>query len=176
MVDRRPKLGERAARDSVKRRLTAKVNNRVEPKSLDIKERKVTAVLATETPVDRFFGPEILAIEKSAILIDRYLKSPVLLDSHNRNAIANVIGRVEKLRIEKRHLVGDLIFSGSPEGEAAMQKVREGAIRAVSVSYRRRRIRVEKLPDQTTREVVTQWELYEVSLVAVPADQNACIR
>lgn len=147
----------------------------ISAKTLDSEARTVEATFATETPVRRWFGTEVLECRHGSVDMSRMEGAPVL-DSHNHSSIKNILGHVESARVQGVKLVGLIRFSESPEGQSAMEKVAEGAIRSVSVGY--------AIRDQTevagrngmTDVTVTRWCPFEVSLVGVPADPNATIR
>lgn len=145
------------------------------PKSLDEGAGTVEATFATETPVRRWYGSEILHCRDSAIDLSRLIAAPVL-DSHDRFSINSVIGRVESARVAGNKLVGVFKFSDGPEGQAAKRKVAEGMIRSVSVGYELIEVDDKRNAEGDTERHVTKWRPYEISLVSVPADPKATIR
>ncbi|PSM20217.1 hypothetical protein C7T96_04000 [Nitratireductor sp. StC3] len=145
------------------------------PMTFDAEAGTVTAVFATETPVPRYWGTEVLQCTDDAVDMSHLVGAP-LLDSHNSLSVTAILGRVESARIKGRKLIGTLRFSDSPEGQAAKAKIAEGMLRAVSVGYSILRHR-EKIDDDGKAEItVTKWRPHEVSLAPIGADPNARVR
>jgi phage head maturation protease len=106
--------------------------------------------------------------------------APLLLDHYA--SIRNVVGSIVpgSVRMEGKKGVATLRFDRSSEdGQAAEAKVAGGHVRAVSIGYSIHKTEVERAmgtqaePDRVT---VTDFEPYEISLVAVPADAGAGLR
>jgi len=123
-----------------------------------------TAILATETPVNRGDYQEVLRVSADAADIVSRQPHP-LLDSHNHS---EQIGVVENLRFENSQLIGDLRFRANDAGQEAYRSIKDRVVTRVSVGYR-----VLETQRQGEMLIVTRWELLELSLVAVPADANA---
>lgn len=118
--------------------------------------------------------------------LKRYAKNPVVLYEHNRatggffssggQATDKIpIGRAESVRIESGKLKAKLIFAPAEVSEIAervWQAVRGQFMRAVSVGFRSKNVRYEK---RNGREVyvLSDNELYEISVVAIPANPDA---
>ena len=155
--------------------------------SKDGEEEKdyLRAVLSTDSavPMPDFermeMVPEVLA--SSGFRAPRGARLP-LIDSHDRSSISKVLGSVRSIQAEDGRVVGDLYFNKSYRGKSARESVDDGDVNGVSVGYSI----LEKsfVPKGKTRaiegrqytgpiNVVTAWEAREVSLVVVPADENA---
>lgn len=145
------------------------------PKTLNAEARTVTAVIATETPVNRWYGTEKLLCSSENVDLSRMIGGPVL-DSHKRQDVASIVGRVDDVRFEGRSLVATLTFSDSAEGRAAMNKVQEGMIRNVSIGYAIDEHEKTRGADGEIEIVAKRWTPHEVSIVSVPADPNTRIR
>ena len=109
----------------------------IEPKSIDEKARTVEAILATESPVDMWdaeYGriPEVLRMD-GCIFPDG--GTMPLLDSHRVSSISNVLGSCRNLKPEKPNLTATLHFSSDEDGERALQKVKGGHLRDLSIGY-----------------------------------------
>lgn len=146
------------------------------PTTLDTDARTVEVIAATETPVDRIFGREILVCDATAVMPRRLHLLPVL-DSHRGESVLNILGTVVAHRFEGRKLVMNLRFADTPAGNAAMAMVADGTLTSVSIGYR-----VLKAEEVAGRRGdvptvnVTKWEPVEISFVAVPADPTALVR
>ncbi|TFV75844.1 hypothetical protein E4K64_14760 [Bradyrhizobium frederickii] len=140
-----------------------------------------SAVIATGTPVLRrdldgdYF--EILSITPKAIRLDR-LKSGAapVLDSHRTSSTRDQIGIVTDTRIEGGRLIADAQLSPRDDVKGIAADLAAGTSPNVSVGYRVH-ASVEGNDPQGRRTVtVTDWEPFEISLVAIPADPNTHIR
>ena len=124
------------------------------------------AVLATEYPVDRRFGTEILEINRSSINFERF-PLPVIL-SHKQDTLP--VGVATNPRIEGKQLVADIYLGESESAKSAARDIKDGLLTSVSIGYRNN--------DYFEIEGgvrVTDWTPHEVSLVSVPADPHAKI-
>jgi|Deesub1362A_J573_1020465.scaffolds.fasta_scaffold00715_6 HK97 family phage prohead protease len=158
-----------------------------QPQSLDEKGRSVEVVIATEAPVEVWDWSRWEAVRE--VLLMSGLEQPVaqvpLLDTHNRESTSNVLGSVRDITVQGDRLVARAYFSEAPEAATAFQKVKEGHLTDLSVGYRvTASVWVE---EGTTAEVngrrfegpmrvVTGWQLREVSLCPIGADQQAKVR
>ncbi len=125
-----------------------------------------TAVLATSAPLARYGIMEILQIDRDSIDLSR---SPFpLLLAHK--ADESPIGVVDDVRIQDGELIGTLRFGESERAQEALRDARAGVLRSVSIGYR-----IDETDQKYGHTIATKWTLLEVSLVSVPADQNARI-
>lgn len=160
----------------------------IAPKSLDEKTRSVEAVAATEAPVmmpDWQRGemvPEVLLMSGLRIPGDKTLP---LQDSHRISSVFFTLGSFVNLRIENREYVGTATFSEDDDGEKAFKKVSGGHVKSFSVGYEVYAStyigenETQNIGGQSftgPMRVVTDWEAYEVSLTAFPADKGAQAR
>lgn len=142
--------------------------------AVDLESRTVSLAVSSETPVDRWFGIEVLDHSTpDAIVMDRAGSASglPLLWGHNPEDMENLLGRVTDFRLDSdRVLRGVARFGSTEESERAIQLIRDGVLTDVSVGYRIHEITTENpgRPDEIQR--VTRWEPLEVSLVSVPAD------
>lgn len=98
--------------------------------------------------------------------IKRFEKNPVMLYMHERK---NVIGRWDNIRKEGNKLLADAIFDENLElSKTIKNQVDSGILRAVSIGVTNAKIEVIK-----GIETVMQCELNEVSIVDIPANENA---
>jgi HK97 family phage major capsid protein/HK97 family phage prohead protease len=124
---------------------------------------------SSETPVERWFGMEVLSHESSAIRLGRATSGAMpLLFNHD---IDDCIGMIEGASIQGGRLMVDAKLFDTARG-AEVRKMMAGGLRNVSLAYRINVIEEEK-QSETFR--VTDWEPYEVSIVTVPADPTVGI-
>jgi len=153
-----------------------------EVRSIDEDARTATFVAATENGVDTYVGRE--HIKMSGMKLDRYRRNPVILDTHDRYSAGAVIGKAA-VKVVNRQLEAVVTFAETARAEEVWQLVRGGFLRALSVGF---------MPGETQRlaegekaklgdrqidgpAIIRKTsELYEISVVPVPADADALRR
>lgn len=142
--------------------------------TLDLREanlesRTVPASLSSESPVDRFFGREILVHDSDAVDLSRAGDGLPLLWNHNTD---EPIGVVERIKIKDGKLRGVLRFSNNKKAIEVFNDVRDGFLKNISIGYQ-----VNKFEEQANSNDirVTGWTLLESSVVTVPADASVGI-
>ena len=136
--------------------------------------RTVDVTFSTETEkVERWFGIEILDHSPESVRMDRLNNGAAVLDSHDTRL---QIGVVEDARIEDGQGVATLRFSRSNHAEEIFQDVKDGIRSKVSVGYRVHSVVMESRDDDKESYRVTDWEPFEISIVSVPADDDAGVR
>lgn len=149
-----------------------------EVREIDDEQRKVHITFSSETPVERFFGAEILCHDKECIKLDRLKEIGVALFNHNRDY---VIGKPENIYLDEseKRCHADLIFDDDEEAERIFKKVKKGILRGVSFGYSVE-CWEEVKPGATSSNgrftgpayIATKWTPLEVSIVSVPADSE----
>lgn len=137
--------------------------------------RTAELTFSSETPYERWFGPEILDHRAGAVDLSRLADIGVVLFNHDAD---RPIGRVERAWIGDDARGHALVkFDTDDESEKIFQKVKNGFLRGVSVGYRIREF-LQLKEDEVSADgrfkgpavVVTKWEPLEISIVSVPAD------
>lgn len=131
---------------------------------------------ASEEPYERWFGPEILCCEESAVDLERLNTIGVVLYNHNRDM---VIGKIIKAWVEGNRCHATIEFDGDEASQIIADKVRSGTLKAVSVGYMitaKEEVQAGK-PSSNGRFtgpclVATKWMPFEISIVSVPADST----
>ena len=106
----------------------------------------------------------------------RFLKNPVLLDSHDNWDSSSVMGLWENLRIEGDQVLADPLFdTEDPKAAELARKYEKGFIKASSIGFRVLATSEdpEDMVDGQIYPTVTKWELMEASLVPIPSNGNA---
>ena len=167
---------------------SAPLRLREAPSTVDEAARSVEFVAATERAVDVWDWelweevPEVLLM--SGVRLPENGQVP-LMDSHDYSRVGNVLGSFRGFRVEGAELVGRAVFSATDEGEKAFVKVKEGHLTDVSVGYRvNNYVRLDAGETVTVQgrdfegplRVVTDWQLFEVSLCPIGADRAAKAR
>jgi HK97 family phage prohead protease len=173
---------------SIQQRREAITGSAGGPLSYDKAAREVTATLSKGSPVQRLYGVESLEISKRAIDLTRLEQGGIpLLDHHKQDGIDSILGRVTDAWISNGALLGQLKFADTKRGRTAEGMVARGELGAVSVGYRVSDWRVTDADGDVVDEksvrwnddltfTATRWQLFEVSLVGVPADGAAQVR
>lgn len=142
----------------------------VERGAIDESARTVDLSFASETPVERWFGNEILACTADACDMSRLNGGGALLVQHNPD---DQIGVVTKAYIKEGKCRAVVRFSKSARGQEMFQDVIDGIRSLVSVGYRvNNMVLAESNADAGDSYRVTEWSAHEVSLVSIPADPS----
>lgn len=142
----------------------------VERASINEADRTVEIAFSSESPVARYFGPEVLAHEAASVRLSRLNNGGALLVEHDRRDQVGVIVRAwvdgdKRGRAKVR-------FGKSARAEEIFQDVKDGIRRLVSVGYRIHKQETKNEPGGQESVRVTDWEPYELSLVSIPADDS----
>ena len=130
----------------------------------DNKAFTIPATLSTDTPIERGGYSEVLVHRQGSIDMSRF-PLPVIV-SHDPSKLNLAVA--ENPQIQGSRLTASIRFAENPEAQQLFADIQSGIIRNLSVGY--------KWQDYSETETVTtvnRWQPYEVSIVSVPADQNA---
>lgn len=94
--------------------------------------------------------------------IKEYMTNPILLTNHENNTKA-VLGTVTKIEIDKKGLYIEAKLTKAEDVAPIIQKIKEGHIRAFSIGG----------IFEYQGNLISKVKLYEISVVAVPANQEA---
>lgn len=167
--------------------------------TLDDTNRSFEAILTTDAPAAVYDRGSLSVIDEVIVTSGvRLLPNVPVLDSHRRESVEDILGHVGEHRIEEGGYVGRLYLATPDEGAAdrsktdraslAWQLVRQGHLTGVSIGYWPREYTdiaagkrasvggLEYTAGSRTLRVTTLTEVFEVSLVSVPADRDALIR
>lgn len=138
---------------------------------VDAEARTMQFPFSSETPVERFFGNEILSHGPGAkIDLARLNDGAPLLFNHNMD---DIVGVVERANVDTKDRRGyaTVRFANTPRGKEVMGMVQDGILRNVSFGYR-----IGSMEETGTRDqkeyTATEWSPYEISVVTVPADNS----
>jgi len=120
--------------------------------------RTVTLAFASETPVERWWGNEILECSTAAMRQGRLRTGANLLCDHNTR---DVVGVVESVEIGADRIARAVVrFGKSARAEEVWQDVKDGIRRNVSVGYLiHRAVLVEERDGQETYRI-SDWESF----------------
>lgn len=131
-------------------------------------DRRRSFSFSSETPVERWFGFEILDHSPKSVRMG-FMKSgrAPLLIGHNHG---RVVGVIDSASVDNRVGRGIARFSRSQQAEEALRDVDDEILVNTSVGYRVYGMQlVKSAPEGDTYRVI-DWEPFEGSLVGVPAD------
>lgn len=122
----------------------------------------IVQVLSNESVNDRGY-----VVMNNSIDWGRYRKNPVLMLQHFQwdNPIGSV--RDIKLNAQKKRWEGILVFASTKEGQKYKQMYEEGSYNAVSIAGK------VEFAERKGRKFTTKFEVYEISLVAIPSNEDA---
>lgn len=136
--------------------------------TMNAETRTVALSFSSETPVDRWYGREILDHSQGSVRMERISDGAPLLLQHDP---AEQVGVIESARIDgDRKGRATVRFSRSSRGEEIMQDVKDGIRSKVSVGYMVHKADLESRAEDVETYRITDWEPFEVSLVSIPAD------
>jgi len=137
---------------------------------IDVEARTVKLAFASDKPIDNWwYGQVRLMMGKKNIRTERLDQGIPLLDSHDST---KQIGIVEEYSFDTDGIARCVArFSQNEEGEKVFRDVRDGIKKGVSVGFMIWELNLEsKSKDKPSVYRADDWEPYEVSIVAVPAD------
>ena len=140
---------------------------------------RLTATLATGDPVrvHSFWGDsfdEVLKMTRGAVNLSRLRNEAPFLANHN-NDVNDIMGRIEKPRLEDGQLRADIELFDTPQSRAYADLLSQGLRGKISIGFSIEKSKMtRKATDDEVAEVtVERWTPMEASAVAVPADDGA---
>jgi len=104
--------------------------------------------------------------------------NPIVLFGHDPSKPENVIGKARNVRVQGARLVGEILFAAAevnPVAETVYQMVLNGYLSAVSVGFEPVEWAISKDKARPGGVDFTKQKLKEVSIVPIPANENALI-
>ena len=142
----------------------------IDLRALDEDARSVEVAFSSTAPVERWYGYEILEHTNGAVRMSRMKNGAPLLLNHRTD---EQIGVVRSARIDGDGVGrAEVQFSRSARGEEIWRDVQDGIRQKMSVGYRVHNYEVEQAESDIDTVRITDWEPYEISIVAVPADDQ----
>lgn len=130
---------------------------------------RLTFSASSETPVERFFGKEVLSHEPGSIRMERFDRGAVpLLFNHDWDSAIGMIDRAQI--VNKRLMVDAHLFA--TERAREVQSMIDGGLRNVSIGYQIHDLEEDRATGINT---VRDFEILEVSVVTIPADSSVGI-
>ncbi len=137
---------------------------------VDEKERTVELSFASEYPVERWFGKEVLRVTPEAVDLSRLNSGGALLINHDSDLL---VGAVVSARVDGDRVARATVkFGNSPRAKEVFQDVLDGIRTKVSFGYRVNKMVKESEEEGVETFRVTHYTPFEISLVSVPADHT----
>jgi len=136
--------------------------------------RTVALSFSSESPVERWFGMEVLDHSPESVDLGRLESGAPLLMDHNTS---DQIGIVESATVAGGKGRAVVRFSKSTRGQEIFDDVMDGIRQNISVGYRIHEMTLDDSRSDNDVETyrATNWQPYEVSVVSTPADINVGI-
>lgn len=134
------------------------------------KDRTVELTFSSETPVQRWFGQEILSHDKASARLDRLNDGAPVLFNHNIDDLRGVVEKAWIGQDRRGHAV--IRLANNEDGQKMLDLINDRVLRNVSFMYRVNEWEQTKKEAEQGVYRVTDWEALEISLVTVPADQT----
>jgi len=163
-------LLEPAERLAALRGTTGERTFAIERGGLDKDARTAWFSISSERVYSRWWGEEILDHGKESIRTERLDSGANFLVGHDTSDVVGVVERWEISSAKKLRIL--VRFGKSARAEEIFQDVSDGIRRNTSVGYIIHDLRIEKSENGIDTFRVTDWEVLEASLVAVPADPS----
>jgi HK97 family phage prohead protease len=155
----------------------------LQPASYDADAGTVDVVWSTGADVARsdYAGGrwiERLSMTPESVRLDRMNAGAPLIDSHDGYSVRSIFGAVVpgSAMIEDGKGIAKVRLSTDPDKAGVVGDVASGVIRNISVGFMIHAQEVDKPKGGVETRIATDWEPYEISLVAMPADAGAAVR
>ncbi len=132
----------------------------------DKKDRVIEFPFASEEPVERSWGNEILEITDKAMDMSRLNTGAPLLYQHDPDKI---VGVVEKAYIKGKRGFARVKLANNELGREMQELISDNIIRNVSFGYKINELEADRSTEPVTYRA-TDYQPFELSLVTIPAD------
>ncbi|MFN4153649.1 MAG: prohead protease/major capsid protein fusion protein [Paracoccaceae bacterium] len=149
-----------------------------QPTTFDENAQTIEAVASTFADVMRSDkrGAYVERLDPAGLDLTDLDGAPVL-DAHRQGTARDVLGIITGHRLEAGRLIVSIRLSQADDARPAIQRIREGVLRGLSIGYRVTRWAESTDPETKTRiRTAARWSIHEASAVAVPADPQSRFR
>lgn len=134
-------------------------------------DRTIEFPFASEEPVERYFGSEVLMMSEEAMDLSRLNDGAPLLYQHDADRI---VGVVERAYIKDKRAYAKVKLANNELGREMQDLIKDRIIRNVSFGYKIKDMDEDRSTTPVTYRA-TNYQPFEISLVTVPADQTVGI-
>lgn len=120
---------------------------------------------------------EELVVDAGSIRLDRLNAGGPFLNSHRSCDLEDVLGSVVpgSVKVEAGRGSATIRLTSAPGAADVVHRILEGTVNRVSVGYRVHQYEITKKDGERELWRAVDWEPYEISAVAMPADSGASI-
>jgi HK97 family phage major capsid protein/HK97 family phage prohead protease len=139
-------------------------------REIDVEARTVELAFSSEAPVSRWFGEEVLVHDAGAMRTERLEGGLPVLVNHDWD---DQVGITVSFEVGSDR-VGRAVarFGRSARADEIFQDIVDGIRRSVSFGYIVHKVEIENRDGMPDLVRVTDYEPFEISIVAVPADTS----
>jgi len=137
----------------------------------DAQDRTLEFPFASEAPVERYYGMEILNMDEKSMDLSRLNDGAPLLYQHDADRI---VGVVQRAYIKNKRAYAKVKLANNELGREMQELIKDRIIRNVSFGYRINAMEADESTSPVTYRA-TNYQPFEISLVTVPADQTVGI-
>lgn len=137
----------------------------------DSEDRTLEFSFASEKPVERYYGMEVLNMDEKSMDLTRLNDGAPLLYQHDADRI---VGVVQKAYIKNKRAYAKVKLANNELGREMQELIRDGIIRNVSFGYKINAMEADESTSPVTYRA-TNYQPFEISLVTVPADESVGI-
>lgn len=137
----------------------------------DSEDRTLEFSFASEKPVERYYGMEVLSMDEKSMDLTRLNDGAPLLYQHDADRI---VGVVQKAYIKNKRAYAKVKLANNELGREMQELIRDGIIRNVSFGYKINAMEADESTSPVTYRA-TNYQPFEISLVTVPADESVGI-
>jgi len=139
--------------------------------AINVDARTIEIAFSSETPVEQYWGTEILDHSPKSVRLGRLQDKGAVLMDHNPT---DQVGVVDSVSLDADRVGRATVrFGKSVRANEIFQDVIDGIRSHVSVGYRIFGYTLDSHEDNNSDEdtyLITDWEPFEISFVSVPAD------
>lgn len=137
----------------------------------DAEDRTLEFPFASEKPVERYYGMEVLSMDEKSMDLTRLNDGAPLLYQHDADRI---VGVVQKAYIKNKRAYARVKLANNELGREMQELIKDGIIRNVSFGYKINAMEADESTSPVTYRA-TNFQPFEISLVTVPADESVGI-
>jgi len=140
----------------------------VDFRACDDEDRSLEFPFASEMPVERYYGMEVLDMDTKSMDLSRLNDGAPLLYQHDADRI---VGVVQRAYIKNKRAYARVKLANNELGREMQDLIRDGIIRNVSFGYKIDAMEADESTTPVTYRA-TKYQPFEISLVTIPADNS----
>ena len=133
-------------------------------------DRTLDVIFSAGAEYRQWWGREKLVVSRKACKMER-LNARIAPVLHNHD-MDQTIGIVESAKIDGEQAIASLRFSKSSRADEIFQDILDDIRRQLSCGYRILKYEIDETNERDPLYTITEWEPYEISVVAYAADPD----